>query len=113
MLLIGVFAEDISMYVIRSPNFNFMTLIDNILSLEPNKSGDDKTPKSLLTHLQGRMFASCSSITDLLNVHDPLTILFMQKTIKITIDALLIATLPISVKLTATRCLTKYLRKLH
>jgi len=38
MLLIGVFAEDISMYVIRSPNFNFMTLIENILSLDFTKN---------------------------------------------------------------------------
>jgi hypothetical protein len=49
---------------------------------------------------------------DLLNIHDPLTIQFMQKTISITVHALKIATIPISVKLTAARCLTKYLRKL-
>ena len=58
------------------------------------------------------MLASCSSMIDLLNVHDPLTIQFMQKTVSITVDALKITTVPISVKLTATRCLTKYLRKL-
>ena len=115
MLLIGVFAEDISMYVIRSPHFNFMTLIENILTLEFNKSEQlsrQNAPKSLQTHLKGRMFASSSSIIDLLNIHDPLTVRFMKCTISIAIDVLQSSTSPISVKLVATRCLTRYLRKL-
>jgi len=32
MLLIGVFAEDISMFAIKNPSFNFVTLVTNILS---------------------------------------------------------------------------------
>lgn len=80
------------MYVIRSPSFNFMTLLENILSIDFAKTSEPQrslqVPKSLLTHLQGRMFASCSSVIDLLNIHDPLTVKFMKNTITISINAL-------------------------
>jgi hypothetical protein len=46
MLLISVFAEDISMYILRSPLFSFMTLIENIL--DPDLT---RVPKSLVSHL--------------------------------------------------------------
>ena len=83
MLLISVFAEDISMYIMRTPHFSFMTLIENILS--PNLS---QAPKNLASHLQGRLFASCIPIVDLVNVHDDTTIEYMKKIISASVEKL-------------------------
>ena len=54
MLLIGKFADDISMYTTRNPKFNLMTLISTILSQE-SLSSKKQNLKSLLA---GRLFST-------------------------------------------------------
>lgn len=67
MLLIGQFSDDISMYAVKNQKFNLMTLIGNICSPE---SAPSKMPKNLKSLLTGRMFATCTVIADLMNVHE-------------------------------------------
>jgi len=79
MLLIGQFADDISMYAIRNEKFYLMTLVGNILL--PEIPSSTKITKSLKSLLMGRMFATCHLIADLMNVHEKETQLYMNKII--------------------------------
>ena len=76
MLLIGQFADDISMYAMRNDKFYLMTLVNNILSPELPEGKISKNLKSLLT---GRMFATCYLIADLMNVHEKESVVYMNK----------------------------------
>lgn len=67
MLMLGQFSDDISMYATKNQKFNLMTLIANILSPD---NFTQKMPLKLKTLLTGRMFASCTVISDLMNVHE-------------------------------------------
>ena len=61
----------------------------------------------------GRMFATCHLIADLMNVHEKETQLYMNKVIAAAFYSLTAkALMPLSVQLSATRCLIKFLRKL-
>lgn len=111
MLLIGQFADDISMYAIRNEKFYLMTLVGNIL--QPELPQTPKITKNLRSLLMGRMFATCHLIADLMNVHEKETQLYMNKVIAAAFYSLTAkALMPLSVQLSATRCLIKFLRKL-
>jgi hypothetical protein len=77
MLLLGQFSDDISMYSVRNIKFNLMTLVSTILSPD-STSSKFKNLKSLI---MGRMFAGCTMIVDLVNVHDKETIGFFNRVI--------------------------------
>ena len=107
MLLMGMFSDDISMYAVKNQKFNLMTLISTILA--PDTSNNKfKTLKSLLT---GRIFAACTMIAYLINAHDKDTTVFINKMLGACVDGIS-AQFPISVKMSATRCLIKLLRRL-
>ena len=107
MLLMGKFSDDISMYAVKNQKFNLMTLISTILA--PDTSNNKfKILKSLVT---GRIFGACTMIADLIDVHDKDTTDFINKMLGACVDAIS-AQLPISVKMSATRCLIKLLRRL-
>jgi hypothetical protein len=75
MLLLGKFADDISMYTTRNPKFNLMTLISTILSQESLST----KKVNLRNLLAGRMFATCTQICDMVNQHDASSCVFMNK----------------------------------
>lgn len=107
MLLLGMFSDDISMYSVRNNKFNLLTLITTVLA--PDTSNTKfKTLKSLLT---GRMFSACTMIADMVNVHDKDTALFINKMVVGCIETVS-APMPISVKMSAIRCMIKLLRRL-
>ena len=78
MLLLGQFADDVSMYAMRNDKFYLMTLVGNILSPEFPQIKITKTLKYLL---HGRLFATCHLIADLLVVKEKETLLYMNKVI--------------------------------
>jgi hypothetical protein len=107
MLLLGQFSDDISMYSVRNSKFNLMTLVSTILCPE-NTSSKFKNLKSLIT---GRMFSGCTMIVDLVNIHDKETTLFFNRVISAAFESIS-AQMPTSVRMSATRCLIKCLRRL-
>lgn len=90
MLLLGQFSDDISMYAMRNPRFNLMTLVSTVLQIS------DTNFKTLKSLLKGRMFAACTQISDLIDVHSKETAVFINVMIRSTIDAIS-SKLPISV----------------
>ena len=111
MLLIGQFSDDISMYALRNDKFYFMTLVGNILS--PEIPPNAKITSLLRSLLAGRMFATCFQIGDLMNVQEKETQLYMKRVIAAAFQILIPKlNMPLSVKMSATRCLIKFLRKI-
>lgn len=77
MLLLGRFCDDISMYAMRNPSFNLMTLVGTVLSL----STDSKKFKTFQSLLLGRMFSASTQIADLIDARSEQTGLFIRKLI--------------------------------
>lgn len=84
MLLLGKFADDISMYTTRNPKFNLMTLISTILSQESITS----KKVNLRNLLAGRMFATCTQVCDMVNQHEAASCVFMNKVLKSCFESL-------------------------
>ena len=98
------------MYAMRNDKFYLMTLVSNIVS--PSITTEKKVSKNLKSLLTGRMFATCLLVTDLLNTHEKETTLYMNRVVATAFDTLHQEQLPLSVKLSACRCLVKLLRKM-
>ena len=86
-----------------------MTLIDNILSPE---SIETNMPRNLRCLLTGRIFATCSHMADVVNAHQKETATFMNRAIAAAFKSLSEHRFSIAVKLSATRCIIKFLRRL-
>jgi len=106
LLLLGIFVEDISMYMIRHPHYN---LLENLFA-EIMMTDYKLAPKSLRSCLIGRSLWACNSIADLVPRGESGT-LFMHQVIDFAVESLREKSNDTSVYLIATRCLIKYSRK--
>lgn len=96
------------MYAMKNQKYNLLTLLTSIVNpveLAPSM------PKNLRSLMMGRIFTTCTLIADIMDLQDKAALAYIHGVMESAI-ATVGAEVPISVRLTATRCLIKFLRKL-
>lgn len=107
LFLVGNFAEDISMYRQRHPQYNLRVLVEQLIKTDFSKS-------MMKSYLKGRTLWCASQLAEIVpRDYEDLNLCFFELAISILIEVPANKNLcPASVKLVATRCLNKYSRKI-
>lgn len=108
IMLIGQYQDDISMYAMKNQKYNLLTLLTSIVN--PTEIAP-QMPKKLQSLMLGRIFTTCTLIGDILNMQDNTTLQYVNGVMESAIETIG-AAVPLSVRLAATRCLIKFLRKI-
>jgi hypothetical protein len=101
LYLVGSFAEDISMYRQRNPRYNLRNLVDHMMEM-------DFTKCMMASYLKGRTLWCAAHLAEIMpRDYEETHLKILNYAIQFMMDEKIA-----SVKLVATRCLTKFSRKL-